>query len=803
MIFPFRKKGAELLLKGKRCFKSAAVILLLLLFFILPSFVNATEPSRNIIILNSYHQGLFWTDDEMSGILDILKNADKDYNISVEYMDWKRYATVENLTEIRNHLKYKYFSKKTDLVITTDDAALEFALANRLEIFSDAPVVFCGADDSSAEKLTEGKYNVTGIIQKNNPLETVKAALKINPDIKKAYLVYDRTESGQSTGKMIIHAIKEVEPSIELVLLDDKTTEEIFEEVSHAQKDSIVISTNYQRDMNGNIVSFENFCRRLSQSSNVPVYGLYEGGIGNGIIGGSLISGHRQGEGAAEIALRILAGTDISKIPQDESSTTRLIFDDKELKRFGIDTGSVPEGSEIVNRPVSLITEHKNLVITVFIIFMFLIMFILILLFYLRKINMMKADLSKSNKELLERNEDLHSAEGRLRQQFNELQSMQKDLVSSEYRFFLLFEKMLNGFFIVEPVFGNEGRIADIRFKKVNPAFYKQTGISGIDVVGKKWFDVFGYPSKELGICQNLLNTGGMERFETFYHDQDTYYAGYAFEITKNEIGIIFDNVTEYKTAIKEVKLLNTGLEQRVRDRTVELQLALNELEVFSFTVSHDLKSPLRAIDGYSKIILEELGTKIDADSMEMLSNIGKISRDMIHMINQLLGYSTTSRVEISKEEVDMKENMISVFDELRLIHPERDINLVIETGMPVVKVDKVLFRQLLQNIFSNAIKFTKDREKAVITTGCTITHDKYIFYIKDNGVGFDMEYSAKLFGIFQRLHTSEEFEGNGIGLVSVRKIIEKHGGTAWIEGKVDSGAAIYFTLPFSWDNAL
>lgn len=441
--------------------------------------------------------------------------------------------------------------------------------------------------------------------------------------------------------------------------------------------------------------------------------------------------------------------------------------------------------------------------ITVSIIFVLLVAFIFILLFYLKKINKIKANLYKNNKELTGAYEDISVAGEKLRKQFNDLQNVQKSLVSNEHRYALLFEKMISGFFIVEPVFSNENTISDIRFNKVNPGFYKQTGKSGIDVIGKTWFEVFGYQCRELGIYQDLLNTGGTERFETYYPDQDTYYAWNAFVITENEIGVIFDNITEYKTAIKEVKLLNTDLEQHVKDRTVELQLALNELEVFSFTVSHDLKSPLRAIDGYSKILLEDMGPGIDADSMEILGNIGKISREMINMINQLLEYSTTTRDEINKEEVDMKENMIFVFNELKLIHPNRDINLVIETAMPVVNVDKVLFRQLLQNIFSNAIKFTRDREKAIIKAGCNIIQDRYIFYISDNGVGFDMEYSGKLFGIFQRLHTNEEFEGSGIGLVSVKKIIEKHGGSVWIEAKVDIGATIYFALPFSWNNSI
>lgn len=244
-----------------------------------------------------------------------------------------------------------------------------------------------------------------------------------------------------------------------------------------------------------------------------------------------------------------------------------------------------------------------------------------------------------------------------------------------------------------------------------------------------------------------------------------------------------------------ELTGLYSELEMRVSERTAELQGALEELESFSYTVSHDLKSPLRAVEGYTQILIEDLRTTLDEDTMKMLQNIRKISRETIEMINKLLQYSKTSRALLYKEEVNIEKKVNEVFNELALEHQERDISLIVETGMPNIFVDRVLFRQLLQNILSNAIKFTKNREKATITVGCTPTPQGYIFHVKDNGAGFDMKYSGKLFGIFQRLHTSDEFEGSGIGLVTVKKIIEKHGGRVWIEGKPGVGAVVYFTV--------
>ncbi len=755
------------------------------------------QSKRNILIINSYSEVLSWTNSQNAGILKQLRINDNRFNISVENMDWKAYPTEENLEHLYNYVKYKYLDKSIDIIISTDDAALEFAIKYRKELFNDAPIVFCGINQKGFEDLAQYEKNITGIIEQVDPLGTIEGMLKINRNLKDIYVIFDNSESGISTWELTKKSAEDLPAKVNLIPLNKGSHEDILKVLSQIQGDSAILVTTYFMDEAGEAVGFERFSRMVGNTCKVPVYHLYDFGLENGAMGGSMISGETQGELAGDLALRILNGEDINTLPIYSGTTAEYKFDYKLMKEYGIRPSSLPNGSIIINKPVSILDQYRNYVISALVLLVIMTVFIIVLMINLRKVNRMKQELTKSHNELSRLYEDLTASEEELRMQYSELTQTQQNLLVSEERYRQLYEKMLNGYFIFEPVLDNDKNLKDLRFVELNPSFTIHMKKDIRNLPGKTWREVFNSINPDLPVYQNVVETGCPKQFEAYNAETNEYYWVNAFKIDDNQVGVVFDNITNYKMAIREVRKLNAQLEERVRERTQELQSAVNQLESFTYTVTHDLKAPLRAINSYIRIVFEDYGKTLNKQVTDMLSNVSSISKEMITMIEKLLEYSTASRAQLGIEEINMEQKFKTCFNELRAAYPDREIDLIIETGMPNIYADRILIKQVITNILSNAFKFTKEREHAQIRVGSTLTENAYVFYVRDNGIGFDMNYSGKLFRIFQRLHTSDEYEGTGIGLVTIRNIIEKHGGKVWIEGEVGVGATIYFTIPY------
>jgi len=265
-----------------------------------------------------------------------------------------------------------------------------------------------------------------------------------------------------------------------------------------------------------------------------------------------------------------------------------------------------------------------------------------------------------------------------------------------------------------------------------------------------------------------------------------------------NETPALFVAIVQDISERKKSELLqreyNQQLEQEVQERTKELQVANSELESFCYSVSHDLRAPLRSIDGFSNALLEDFGKELPDEAKDYLSRVRSSSDRMGELINDLLDLSRVVRTEMYRADVDISAIASSILDELKADYPDRVVDVKVMPEL-IVQGDGRLLRTMLENILGNAWKFTARKENAQIEFGVQEIDDKQVFYVRDNGAGFDETYAHKLFEPFQRLHTNDEFDGTGIGLATVRRIIRRHAGDVWATGETAKGATVYFTL--------
>jgi signal transduction histidine kinase len=303
-----------------------------------------------------------------------------------------------------------------------------------------------------------------------------------------------------------------------------------------------------------------------------------------------------------------------------------------------------------------------------------------------------------------------------------------------------------------------------------------------------------GLNDTEVGL--KAVNSGAQDYIIKGHVDSDKLLKSIIYSYERSRLNNeLKSQIEARKLAEKEILKLNSELEQRILDRTAQLKIVNLELEAFSHSVSHDLRAPLRHINGFAEILKEEYYDQLPEKAKNYLDTISDSAKKMNILIDDLIKLSRTNRIELKKSMLKMNQVLDDALSEVQPLLENRKVDINIST-LPEVIGDYNLLRLVWVNLLDNAIKYTRPRKKAVIKIDYNEEKEEFIFCIHDNGVGFDMNYAQKLFGAFQRLHSTDEFEGTGIGLSNVRRIISRHSGRTWAEAELDKGASFYFSLP-------
>jgi PAS domain S-box-containing protein len=774
----------------------------------------AGQESKHVFVLNSFNHGYSWTDNMLRGIDDTFSRSGIKIETYTTFMDMKRIQpTPKNFRQIKESIREGYKGVRFDAVLACDNDAFEFTNKYRDELFPGVPVVFSSINDFD-ERMLEGRRDSTGTSENTDYTGTIKVALQLLPATKNIVVVTDNTTTGQAHRS----AVEKIRPDFPqrlgftYISLADMTMDELAGKLSKLENGNIVLLLQHFKDKNGASYTVQESTPLLTKNSSVPVFVLADIRIGLGALGGHVVSGYHHGEAAAQMVVKILKGTDVTSIPVLLDSPNKYMFDYSVMQRFNISERDLPQGSILINKPVSLLDQYRPYLYATLGVFIVLSGFVAYLLFNIRvrkkterEIRLAEASLQTANDKLQERNEELQMIEEELRSQNDELLTVEEFLRESEFRWKFALEGAGDG-------------VWDWNIQ-TGEAFYSQ-----------RYKEMLGFAENEIGNTSDEWlkrihpedAPGAMTALQP-YLDGKTGSPRVEFRMLCKDgswkwivgRGMVVSRDSDGKS----LRMIgtNTDISDRKRleeeRRELENQLIfaqkMESLGVLAGGIAHDFNNILAIIIGYCSL------TKMDyEDAGKHIPEIEKAAERAAALCRQMLAYA--GKALLTQNQLN---TWILVDEMVTMLKTTIQKNVVITpnlgTDIPTITGDDSQIRQVVMNLIINAAEAIGDAEGEIKVSlaeteikakqllkdhlGFLIPAGRYIcLEVTDNGCGMDEETRRK---IFEPFYTTK-FTGRGLGMSAVLGIIKAHNGALQMESQPGLGTTFKVYLPVQISSA-
>lgn len=734
----------------------ACIVFCSVLFWGLSLSPACAAEKKNILILNSYHQGYKWTDEETRGIIEALGPQRDAIKFYIDYMDTKLSFDTQYLNLLRETYKLKFKNILFDVIIATDNDAFNFLRLHRDETFGKVPVVFCGVNWFKQEDL-HGYSRYTGVNEDADIATNLDLMLKLHPRVRHIYIVADLTTTGRIIHQKIEQLVPKYRDRLNIHLLDDLEMPQILSTVSKLHDDSLVFLTIYQQDKTGAFFEYAEIAELLSQNSTVPVYGLWDFHLGHGIVGGRLTCGHAQGSSAGALALRILAGESPNSIPVIMESPNKYLFDYTQLKRFGLLNASLPQERRIINEPPSFYALNKGLFWGMVIGISGLAAALVALLFYIRS---------------------RRKAEVNLRQ--------------SEARYHSLVDNLTLG------IYRTTGD-PDGTFLQANPAMAKMFGFdSPEELLLVSTSSLYQKSDERPQVMEEILRSGFLKNKEVLMQrkDGETVWVSINAKAHRDENGRIdwIDGIFE---DITDKKQLEIQLRQSQK---------MEAIGTLAGGVAHDFNNILTAIIGYGSLLKKKAA--LEGATMNYLDALLSSAEKAAQLTKSLLAFSRKQIISLKPANLnDIVEGMSQLL--FRVIGEDIELSFRLHPQPLSIMVDSGQIEQVLLNLVTNARDAMPtggvlciSTERIVLRKELMIKHelitpgDYAVLSVSDSGAGMSDDVRLRIFEPF--FSTKAIGKGTGLGLAIVYGIVKQHYGDISVYSESNKGTTFKIYLPIT-----